>query len=41
MFHPLRDPQPLSDQRVPEQSDLTQGEAVGGHPVGKHRLKLV
>lgn len=41
MIDPVWDPQPLSDHRVSEQSDLTQGEAVGGQPVCKHCLKLV
>lgn len=41
MFDPLWDPQPISDQRVSEQRHLTQGEAVGGQPVGEHRLRFV
>ena len=34
----LWDPQLLPDERMFEQSHLAQGKAVGGHPVGEHRL---
>lgn len=34
----LRDPKFGSDEGVSEQGHLTQREAVGGEPVGKHRL---
>lgn len=41
MIDLLWDPQLGSDQVVLEQGDLTQGEAVGGQPVGKHRLRFI
>lgn len=40
MLDPLWDIQLSSDHRVSEQGDLSQGEAVGGQPVGEHRLRF-
>lgn len=41
VFDLFWNPQLLSDHRVFEQSHLAQGEAVGGQPVGEHRLVVV
>lgn len=41
VLDPLWDPQLISDQGVSEQGDLPQRKAVGGQPVGKHRLRFV
>lgn len=38
VFDPFWDVKLPSDCRMPQQSHLTQGEAVGGQPVGKHSL---
>lgn len=40
MLDPLWDIQLSSDHRVSEQGDLSQGEAVGGQPVGEHCLRF-
>lgn len=40
MLDLLWDPKFGSDVGVSEQGHLTQGEAVGGEPVGEHRLRM-